>query len=323
MQELGELWGQFPIRELSEPLGFEGDALDRNVIVWCVLNISSAMDSLPHESRNLLLVVTLNYFILSVLRYLLICYQILKGSVFWPQCTIMSLQSKLHSYLKTDLSQLEIDYESRTQSNSTSPPTPPSSPTSSVTVLQDRSNFDQRSNFRVYEAKRILQSCNVRNIELLCQFRPYEDESLPARILQCHREPRLDVILKCLDIQANNWDRDKKVDVILERLVPKTTHSSFKWMWPAFRQMDEMDPRRVADIFDERWLFHFRRVPFEDWVRQALDCSPTSVAEFLDQMRAIRDQLAKHLWHVPEAFEKYAQVERVCHHHVPLDVILG
>jgi len=47
------------------------------------------------------------------------------------------------------------------------------------------------------------------------------------------------------------------------------------------------------------------------------------VAEFLDQMRAIRDQLAKHLWHVPEAFEKYAQVERVCHHHVPLDVILG
>ncbi|KAI9702750.1 MAG: hypothetical protein M1836_007964 [Candelina mexicana] len=229
----------------------------------------------------------------------------------------MPLDSKLHSYLETDLSQHKIGYGPRTELNLTSSPTPPSSPASSVTILQDRSNSDRRPNLRVYEAKRILQSCDVRNIELLCRFRPYEDESLPARILQCHREHRLDVILKCLDIQANNWDRDKKVEVILERVMLKPTYSTLKWMWPDFREMEEMDPQRIAGIFDKRSLYHFQRVPFEDWVRLALNHSPASVAEFLDQMPTIRDQLAKHLRQSPEAFEKYAQVERALHERNP------
>ena len=75
--------------------------------------------------------------------------------------------------------------------------------------------------------------------------------------------------------------------------------------------MDGMDAGYIADDLDETWCDLFKEIPFEDWVRWAQDYSVASVADFLDHISATHEELAKHLQHIPEAYEKYTQVEKV------------
>jgi len=223
----------------------------------------------------------------------------------------MSSQPETHPFMEISVSQHDSSNDRYSRIHTTSLSTHPPSPASSVAVLQDQSSSDQRPDLRVHEAKMILRSCDVRNIELLCRFGLYRDENIPASILQGRQESRLDVMLKCLGIHADNWDRVTKVKAILERLAPRRPLTTSQWTWTPFHQMDGMDADRIADDLDERWCDQFKEIPFEDWVRWAQGYSTASVAEYLGWISASRDQLAKHLQQVPEAFEKYTQVERV------------
>ena len=124
----------------------------------------------------------------------------------------MSSHPEAHSSVKKTPSQHEGRSDQQLPFHTTSLSTPPPSPASSmVMVSQDQSNSNQRPDLRGQQAKRILQSCDVRSMELLCRFGLCGDEAFPASILQGRQESRLDIILKCLNIDANNWDRDAKV----------------------------------------------------------------------------------------------------------------
>ncbi len=223
----------------------------------------------------------------------------------------MSSQPKAHPFVEITVSQHESRSDQHSRFHTTSPPTPPPSPASSMVVLQDKPSSDQRPDLRGQEVKRILQCCDVRNIELLCRFGLCRDETFPASILQGRQESRLDVMLKSLSIHADNWDRDTKVRAILERLASKRPLTTSQRTWTSFHQMDGIDAGRIADDLDERWCDQFKEIPFEDWVRWAQGHSAASVAGFLDRISASHEQLAKHLRYVPEVYEKYNRVEKV------------
>ena len=224
----------------------------------------------------------------------------------------MSSQPQAHPFVEIPVSQHEGGSDQQSRFHTTSLPTPPPSPASSMTIVsQDQSSSNHCPDLRGQQAKKILQSCDVRNIELLCRFGLCRDETFPASILQCRQESRLDIILKCLNIDANNWDRDAKVRAILERLATRRPFTTFQGTWLSFHQMDGMDAEYIANDLDETWCDLFKEIPFEDWVRWAQDYSVASVAGFLDHISATHKQLAKHLQYIPEAYEKYTQVEKV------------
>ncbi len=224
----------------------------------------------------------------------------------------VSSHPEAHPSVEITLSQHEGRSDQQPRFHTISFPTPPPSPASSMVVVsQDQSNSNQHPDLRGQQAKRILQSCDIRSIELLCRFGLCGDETFPASILQGRQESRLDVILKCLNIDANNWDRDAKVRAILERLASKRPFTTFQGTWLSFHQMDGMDAGHIADDLDETWCDLFKEIPFEDWVRWAQGYSAASVAGFLDYIYASHEQLATHLQCIPEAYEKYTQVEKV------------
>lgn len=84
-------------------------------------------------------------------------------------------------------------------------------------------------------------------IELLFRFGLCKDENLPVTILRDRRESRLDVMLKCLNIDANNWDQDAKVEAILVQLAWERPLNTSQGIWSPFLQMDGMDAGRIAD----------------------------------------------------------------------------
>ena len=223
----------------------------------------------------------------------------------------MSSQPDAYSFREIILLEHESRSDQYTRFHTMSPPTPPPSPASSTVVLRDQPSCDQRPDLRGREVKRILQSCDIRNIELLCRFGLYKDETFLANTLQGRQESRLDIMLKCLSIDTDNWDRDTKVRAILERLALKRPPIiTSQWTWTSFDQMDGMDAERIADDLDDRWCDQFKAIPFEDWPRWAQGHSAASVARFLDRISANHEHLAKHLRYVPEAYEKYTLVEK-------------
>ncbi|KAL9125757.1 MAG: hypothetical protein Q9217_005089 [Psora testacea] len=201
----------------------------------------------------------------------------------------LSLYHEARPFVEISLSEHDRSNDQCSQFHTTSPPTASPLPKPLLTVLQDQSSSDQHPDWRVPEATRILQSCDVRNIELLCHFGLCKDETFPANILQGRQESRLDIMLKCLSIHADNWDRDTKVRAILERLAPKRPLTTSQRTWTPFHQMDGMDASGIADDLDEMWCDQFKEIPFEDWVRWAQGYSAASVADFLDRISASRD----------------------------------
>ena len=167
------------------------------------------------------------------------------------------------------MSQHNTSNDQYSRFHTTLPPTPSPSPTSSAAVLQNQSSSDRRPDLRVHESKRILQSCDVRNVELLCRFGLCGDENLSVSVLQSRQESRLDIMLKCFDINTDNWDRDTKVRAILEQLAPKQPLTTSQWTWIPFHQIDGKDAGRIADDLDKRCCNRFKDIPFENWVRWA------------------------------------------------------
>ena len=141
----------------------------------------------------------------------------------------MSSQPKAHSFMEISMSQYNSSNDQYSRFHTTLPRTPPPSPTFSVAVLQNQSSYDRCLDLRVHESKRILQSCDVRNNELLCRFGLCGDDNLSVIILQSRQESRLDIMLKCLDINADNWDRNTKVRAILGQPAPKQPLTTSQW----------------------------------------------------------------------------------------------
>jgi hypothetical protein len=112
-------------------------------------------------------------------------------------------------------------------------------------------------------------------------------------------------------ISLSNYSRDRKIDEIL-RCSRFSRPPKYAWRWFPEQVRQETRPLTIAEMIDNESCLQFKAVPFEAWVRYALEYKDIAVDWFLLQHEAFYLLLSGFLKTYPDEFCKYEEVEKVC-----------
>ncbi len=108
-------------------------------------------------------------------------------------------------------------------------------------------------------------------------------------------------------------DLDQKVEEILKRLVPSLPATNTWRDLPSPTILLEPDALCVALKLSEESLAQFRKITFQDYIREALYPGETvdCVEGFIDWHDGLFDQVSNRLEKHPEEVGRYARIEQV------------
>jgi hypothetical protein len=132
--------------------------------------------------------------------------------------------------------------------------------------------------WRLSEVKSILRSKNQRNISRLCRFRPFDEQFIATEISPS--------ILEAGGLASYDVD----------------------WISTETLRLGE---EMVAGILDKKSLSWLCKVPFEEWVHEALGLSPISVTGLRACQWRLSLTLRNFIYRHPEELEKFQTVAKV------------
>ncbi|EAS35035.2 uncharacterized protein CIMG_00389 [Coccidioides immitis RS] len=161
------------------------------------------------------------------------------------------------------------------------------------------------------EALPILWAFNIGDIKRLLQFRLYDDDDFPRRILQNRNTATLTEFVASLFPPGQPGLLDlahhEKVDEII-RLCQKIIFP-IPWNWfPNY--LNGVNPVTIALEINTESVLQFKAISFEDWVRFALGYPTMSIVWFVEQHRELYNLLSAHLDRHPEKECIYVDVEK-------------
>ncbi|WEW57491.1 hypothetical protein PRK78_002958 [Emydomyces testavorans] len=161
------------------------------------------------------------------------------------------------------------------------------------------------------EALPILWAFNIGDIKRILQFRLYDDDEFPRKVLQ-HRNTATLTEFVCSLLPAGRADlvdlaHHEKVDEVISLCQPNNIQSPWNW-FPSY--FNDVHPATIALQINVESVFQFKAVPFEDWVRYAIGYPTMSVVWLLEQHRELYNIVCAHLDRHPEVEYIYVEVEK-------------
>ena len=171
---------------------------------------------------------------------------------------------------------------------------------------------------RESEAAVILRGDDLQLIQLLGQFRFFQDEELRA-FLEAHFDHPLDLLDTYLPSPENEYspaeasklNRDQKIEEILRQLKPSTSILVSTLNWSPRGVAKQTTAGQIAAQIHRESSRQFKQISFEDLVEQARGHPVDSVEDFVFGHQVLFVRLSSYLVLHPEEWEKYTQVENV------------